>query len=161
MIWWSLFTVIGSFFLMEIMAWATHKYVMHGFLWKFHEDHHQPHDKEDSFFEKNDIFFLIFAIPSWLGIMLGMIYHHYFFVWMGVGIALYGFAYFLIHDVFIHRRFNWINQIETPYFYAIRKAHKVHHKNQTKHEGSCFGMLIVPKKYLIEAKVFLQQKTKK
>jgi beta-carotene 3-hydroxylase len=31
-----------SFLLMEVVTWCTHKFVMHGFLWVLHEDHHQP-----------------------------------------------------------------------------------------------------------------------
>ncbi|MBB3698970.1 sterol desaturase family protein [Flammeovirga yaeyamensis] len=141
--------VLTTFFFMEFVAWATHKYVMHGFLWYLHEDHHEPHDH---FFEKNDAFFLIFAVPSWLGIMLGMMYNQYVFVWIGVGIALYGLCYFLTHDVLIHRRFKWFDKTNNRYFRAIRKAHKVHHKNQGKYDSKCFGMLIVPKKYWEEAK---------
>ncbi|MFB0911389.1 MAG: carotene hydroxylase, partial [Flavobacterium sp.] len=34
------------------------------------------------------------------------------------------------------------------YFRAIRRAHKVHHKHMGKEQGECFGMLIVPWKYL-------------
>ena len=59
--------------------------------------------------------------------------------------------YFLVHDVFIHRRFNWLKKTDNIYFRAIRKAHKVHHKYLTKEDGECFGMLIVPRKYFIEA----------
>ncbi|HBT09596.1 MAG TPA: beta-carotene hydroxylase, partial [Leeuwenhoekiella sp.] len=29
-----------TFTIMEFMAWFTHKYVMHGFLWVLHRDHH-------------------------------------------------------------------------------------------------------------------------
>ena len=47
---------------MEAITWLTHKYVMHGFLWYLHEDHHQP--KYKSLFEKNDLFFVIFASPE-------------------------------------------------------------------------------------------------
>ena len=61
--------VVATFFFMEFMAWFTHKYVMHGFLWMLHRDHHEPHNHV---FERNDAFFLIFAIPSWLCIMFGM-----------------------------------------------------------------------------------------
>jgi beta-carotene 3-hydroxylase len=149
MFWWGPFVLLATFFGMEFMAWFTHKFVMHGFMWYFHRDHHQV---EAGFFEKNDVFFLIYAIPSWLGIMLGMMYNAYFFVWMGYGIAVYGVAYFLVHDVFIHRRYRFIREIDHPYFYAIRKAHKVHHKNQDKEEGACFGMLLVPPKFYREAK---------
>jgi len=136
--------LIISFFLMEFIAWSAHKYLMHGLLWKVHEDHHQP---TKSWFERNDFFFLLFAIPSWLCIMLGMIYGHQFSIGFGFGIALYGLIYFLIHDVLIHRRFKWFNKTKNRYLIAVRKAHKVHHKNRFKEDGECFGMLIVPLKY--------------
>jgi beta-carotene 3-hydroxylase len=84
--------------------------------------------------------------------MLGLMYKQYGFVWMGFGIMAYGFTYFLIHDVFIHRRFKWIREINTPYFLAIRRAHKMHHKHINKEDGECFGLLIVPLKYYIEAR---------
>ncbi len=134
---------------MEFMAWASHKYLMHGSMWFFHRDHHQT---EPGFFERNDTFFFIFAIPSWLCIMLGLMYKAYPSVWVGGGIALYGLCYFLVHDVFIHRRFNWFRNSEWIYFMAIRKAHKVHHKHLNKEDGECFGMLWVPKKYFKEAR---------
>lgn len=140
---------IVTFLLMEFSAWAMHKYVMHGFMWCFHKDHHV---EEPGFFERNDVFFLIYAIPSWLCIMLGLINNTIPVVWIGFGIAAYGFTYFLIHDVYIHRRFKWIRDINRPYFMAIRKAHKIHHKHLGKHEGECFGMLLVPLKYYKEAK---------
>lgn len=129
---------------MEFIAWSAHKYLMHGILWKVHEDHHQP---TNSWFEKNDFFFLIFAIPSWLCIMLGLMYGYNFIVGFGFGIALYGVIYFLVHDVLIHRRFKWFDNTQNRYFIAVRKAHKVHHKNRFKEDGKCFGMLIVPLKY--------------
>jgi beta-carotene 3-hydroxylase len=53
---------------MEGVAWLTHKYVMHKWLWVLHEDHHK---KSTGFFEKNDAFFLIFAIPSMLLLLFG------------------------------------------------------------------------------------------
>lgn len=140
---------VATFFFMEFMAWFMHKYVMHGIMWKFHKDHHQ---KEPGFFEKNDVFFMIFAIPSWLCIMLGLIFQSYIAVWIGAGIAAYGFTYFLVHDVFIHQRFKWFKRSDVPYLKAIRKAHKVHHKHLGKEEGECFGMLVVPPKYYREAK---------
>ena len=129
---------------MEFAAWAAHKYLMHGFLWVVHEDHHQPTGKV---FQKNDLFFLIFAIPSWLLIMLGFIYEAYFSVGAGFGIAAYGLTYFLIHDVLIHRRFEWFDKTQNKYFKAIRKAHKIHHKHLGKEDGECFGLLVVPLKY--------------
>jgi beta-carotene 3-hydroxylase len=145
---------LATFFIMEFMAWSTHRFVMHGFMWYFHEDHHVPHQK---MFERNDVFFLIYAIPSWLCIMLGMMNAHVWSVAIGFGILLYGIAYFLVHDVLIHRRFKWFDNTDNWYFRALRKAHKVHHKNQGKEEGQCFGMLCVPLKYFKEAKKAKQQ----
>ena len=136
--------LIATFIAMEFVAWFTHKYVMHGFLWNVHEDHHV---KEPGFFEKNDLFFLIFAIPSWLCIMLGMMYKAPVSVAIGFGIAVYGLAYFLVHEVFIHQRFNWFKNSNWLYFRVIRYAHKMHHKHLGKYQGESFGMLIVHPKY--------------
>jgi beta-carotene 3-hydroxylase len=153
----NIFVVILTFCFMEFMAWFMHKYVMHGFMWYFHEDHHQPLPKLFGFFERNDIFFLVFAIPSWLCIMLGLMYGHPIAVSIGAGIAVYGFAYFLVHEVFIHRRLSWFKHSDNIYLRAIRKAHKVHHKKMHKEDGECFGMLIVPFRYFKEAKEAMQK----
>ena len=53
-------TTLITFLVMEGITWCTHKFVMHGFLWYLHEDHHQP--KYKNLFEKNDLFFIIFAL---------------------------------------------------------------------------------------------------
>jgi beta-carotene 3-hydroxylase len=137
--------VVFTFFTMEGAAWFTHKYIMHGVGWYFHRDHHVH---PPGFFEKNDVFFLIFAIPSWLFTMTGMMHGNDWKLWVGVGIALYGIAYFLVHEVFIHQRIRWFRQSRHPYFRAIRKAHYTHHRNTGKENGVCFGMLWVPVKYL-------------
>ena len=66
----SILLVLIAFSAMEFMAWFTHKYVMHGFLWNLHRDHH--HRDNVGFFEKNDYFFLIFAIPGITLLYFGM-----------------------------------------------------------------------------------------
>jgi beta-carotene 3-hydroxylase len=120
-------------------------------MWYFHEDHHQP---RGGFFEKNDAFFLIFAVPSCLLIVFGSMGAFDFRFFIGIGILLYGLSYFLIHDVLIHQRFDWFSRTDNVYFRAIRKAHKVHHKHLNKEHGECFGMLYVPKKYFVEAAAY-------
>jgi beta-carotene 3-hydroxylase len=134
-----------TFGIMEGITWCTHKYVMHGFGWYLHEDHHQP--KYANVFEKNDAFFVIGAIPSitlfYLGTIDGLNYK--FFI--GLGILLYGIGYFLIHDVLIHQRFKWFKTTKNKYLVGLRKAHKIHHKHLGKEDGECFGMLFVPFKY--------------
>lgn len=133
---------------MEFMAWFSHKYIMHGFGWFLHEDHHQPHK---GWFEKNDAYFIFYAVISTSLVILWSEGYFDFGLSMGLGILFYGIAYFLVHDVFIHRRFNWLKNTDNVYFRAIRKAHKVHHKHQGKEDGECFGMLLVPMKYFKEA----------
>ncbi len=144
------FITLGTFFAMEGVAWLTHKYVMHGLLWMLHEDHHQKNPT--SFFEKNDYFFLIFAIPGILCLAVGLYTSLTYLLFIGLGITLYGFAYFLVHDIFIHQRFKWLRNTDNVYFRAIRRAHKMHHKHLSKEDGECFGMLWVPTKYFIEAR---------
>jgi beta-carotene 3-hydroxylase len=143
----TLFTYI----LMEGITWCTHKFVMHGWMWYFHEDHHQP---RGGFFEKNDAFFLIFAVPSCLLIVFGSMAAFDWRFYVGIGILLYGVSYFLIHDVLIHQRFDWFSRTDNLYFRAIRKAHKIHHKHLNKEHGECFGMLYVPRKYFVEAAAY-------
>jgi beta-carotene 3-hydroxylase len=131
---------------MEAVAWFTHKYIMHGFLWHLHKDHHSK--ETSSFFEKNDYFFLIFAIPGILFLFAGSFIPSLSrLLYPGIGIVLYGVTYFLVHDVFIHQRFKVLRNIDNFYFKAIRRAHKIHHKNISKEYGECFGMLWVPLKY--------------
>ena len=150
--------VVGTFVTMEGITWLTHRFIMHGFLWYLHEDHHQP---APGFFEKNDIFFLIFAIPSFLSILFGTLWEVYWLQAIGFGVMAYGFAYFLVHDVIIHQRFKWFTHSNNTYVKSIRWAHKMHHKHLEKKEGESFGMLWVYKKHTDKVKVakrFLKQK---
>jgi beta-carotene 3-hydroxylase len=134
-----------AFFGMEFAAWFTHKFIMHGTMWHFHRDHHDQ--SNPGFFEKNDVFFLIYAIPSWLGIMFGSMNGFDFKFYIGIGILAYGIAYFLVHEVVIHQRFEWFSKSNNWYVKGIKRAHKIHHKNIGKYNGENFGMLIVPFKY--------------
>ena len=139
-----------AFVSMEGVTWLTHKFVMHGFFWNLHEDHHQP--GYPHVFERNDAFFIIFASPSITLFYFGTLGEINYLFFIGLGIMLYGMAYFIIHDVLIHRRFNWFKNTNNNYLKALRKAHKVHHKHLGKEEGECFGMLFVPLKYFREVK---------
>ena len=80
----NFFIFLGVFLFMECVTWCTHKFVMHGFMWYFHADHHQP--KYAHIFERNDIFFVIFAIPSillfYFGVEGGL--NYLFFIGLGV-----------------------------------------------------------------------------
>lgn len=136
---------VATFLMMEGMAWFTHKYVMHGFLWKLHKDHHKKDHKH--WWERNDLFFVFYAVIS-IGFFLLWRYEG---VWIalpiGLGILAYGIAYFTVHDIFIHQRFKIFRNANNRYAKGVRRAHKMHHKHLGKDEGECFGMLWVPFKY--------------
>ena len=133
---------------MEFVAWSAHKYLMHGWLWIWHEDHHKPHFEKEGFFEKNDLFFLVFAIPSMACYILGTLVPSLALLfYVGVGISIYGLIYFLIHDVYIHQRFHWFRQLDSTYSRGILRAHGAHHAKMTKEDGESFGLLVVAAKY--------------
>lgn len=135
----------STFFFMEFMAWFTHKYVMHGFLWSLHKDHH--HKDHGSWWERNDLFFIFYALVS-IGCFLLWQYENIWFTLpIGLGILAYGIAYFTVHDIFIHQRFKMFRNADNWYAKGIRRAHKIHHKHLGKEEGENFGMLMVPFKY--------------
>ncbi len=139
--------VIGVALGMEFVAWFTHKYVMHGFLWVLHEDHHRPHAGK---MEKNDWFAVFFALIAAPTVMLGS----YFQIWplmsLGIGMTLYGIAYMLFHDVLFHKRLKKIFKLGAPkwwYMKRIIKAHRVHHSSTDQGADKAFGFLYASKKY--------------
>jgi len=139
-------TILITTFLMEGVAWSMHKFVMHGPFWNLHEDHHVK-DNHDSFLERNDYFFVFFAIISITAFSLWSIFGWQVCLGIGIGVFIYGIIYFIIHDLFIHQRIKIWRKTKNPYLLAIRRAHKMHHKHLGRHKGECFGMLWVPMKY--------------
>lgn len=139
----AILIIIGAFFFMEFVAWFAHKYVMHGFLWVLHRDHHQRDGRK---WEWNDVFAVIFAIPSIVLIYLGWPVFDYRF-WLGIGIFLYGFAYFMFHDVYVHQRVKMLGGLRNRYLDATIKAHMDHHG--PKFYGN-YGFLIAPFAYYKE-----------
>ncbi|SFT08428.1 sterol desaturase family protein [Sphingobacterium wenxiniae] len=134
-----------TFILMEGATWIIHKYVMHGFLWVLHRDHHD-HSNE-GILEMNDYFFVIFSLPTIALMYFGSLKDLNYLFFIGLGIMLYGMAYFFVHDIFIHQRIKIFSRTQNPYFLALRRAHKQHHKHTGKEDGECFGFLYVPFKY--------------
>ena len=84
--------LIGSFSIMEFMAWFTHKYIMHGFLWSLHKDHHKKDHK--SWFERNDTFFIFYAVVSMIFVISWSDYGFTLGLPIAIGIFLYGLTYF-------------------------------------------------------------------
>lgn len=146
--------ILGAFILMEGVAWTLHKYVMHGFLWWVHKDHHITHDKK---FEKNDFFALVFAIPSWLFMMFGIMAGCDYRLYIGIGVTLYGVCYVLVHEGLIHGRIKILANTQNPRLLALRNGHLAHHQHDKKADykkenDKCYGMLWVPYRFFAEAK---------
>ena len=136
--------VIAAFFFMEFMAWFTHKFVMHGFLWVLHKDHHIRDGRK---IEWNDVFAIVFALPSILLIYFGVMNPNSIMLSIGIGIAAYGFAYFMFHDVYVHQRVKILKGLSNRYLRATVKAHQEHH-NPNAHYN--YGFLIAPIRYYRE-----------
>lgn len=140
----SLITV-ATFVFWEFVAWFTHKYVMHGFLWAWHRSHHTVHDHA---FERNDLFAVVFSIPS-----IALIYYFSlesyspYGIAVGLGIFCYGLFYLVFHDIIVHQRFRWRPARRSRYLQRMISAHYIHHSKHTKEGCEAFGFLYAPKKY--------------
>jgi beta-carotene 3-hydroxylase len=129
---------------MEGVAWASHKYVMHGFAWAWHRDHHEPHE---GVLERNDRFGLVGA-----GLSIGLFALGSPMVmgvdawqpgtWLGLGVLLYGVIYTLVHDGLVHQRwFRWAPK--GGYAKRLVQAHKLHHATVSREGGVSFGFVLV------------------
>lgn len=137
--------VIATFLLWEGVAWFSHKYIMHGFLWTWHKSHHTVHQ---SFFERNDLFAVVFSLPSIALIAyFTLVKYNPYLVAVGVGIFCYGLFYFIFHDVIVHQRLRWRPRKQSRYLRRMIHAHYIHHNRHTKEGCQAFGFLWAPGKY--------------
>lgn len=142
-----IFLIVASFAFMEFVAWSNHKYVMHGFLWSLHRDHHTSDIAGKPVLQKNDLFFLIYAIPAIILIIIGLSLPNPYMIVIGAGITLYGVTYFIIHDVVYHQRLPWFKNPTNAYIKAIIKAHGAHHKPKNVSDFKNYGLLVFPKRF--------------
>ena len=157
-----LYILIGlvAFLFMEFIAWSNHKYLMHGALWIWHKDHHKrdskkakmPLNTEAKHFEKNDRFFILYASPAIILLIMGFAFNTPSLVAIGIGITAYGITYFIIHDVIIHERLPlpFLYNMNNRYIRGIRRALLAHHRPKTKKDFHNYGLLIFPSKFLKE-----------
>ena len=138
---------LGALIGMEGVAWVMHRYVMHGWLWSLHQSHHEP---RSGVFELNDLFAVVFALPSIVLIWAGLRYWNPA-LWIGLGIMAYGMIYAIFHDGLVHRRF----PLPFPSRWLKRQvqAHRLHHAVSTKHGAVSFGFLWAPNARSLKARV--------
>jgi beta-carotene 3-hydroxylase len=151
--------VLATVAAMELVAWASHKYVMHGFGWGWHRDHHEPHDK---LLEKNDLYALVgaalsiamFALGSPLVMGAGAWQPA---TWIGLGVLIYGVIYTLIHDGLVHQRyFRWVPR--GGYARRLVQAHKLHHATTSKEGGVSFGFVVARDPAALKRELAVQRK---
>ena len=139
----GLLLFVTTVIVMEGVAYIAHRWVMHGFGWVLHASHHRPRLGR---WEANDLYALIFALPSiglfWWGIGLG---HGALYAWVGGGIAAYGAIYLGFHDIIVHKRIGTRYIPRSDYMKRIIQAHRLHHVVETKHGTLSFGFLWAPK----------------
>jgi len=135
--------VLAALAAMEGVAWASHKYVMHGFAWSWHRDHHEPHN---GLLERNDRFGLVGAALSIAMFALGSPWimgeaAWWPGTWIGLGILGYGIVYTLVHDGLVHQR--WFRYVpRRGYLKRIVQAHNLHHATVGKEGGVSFGFVL-------------------
>lgn len=134
--------VLATVSAMEFVAWGSHRYVMHGFGWAWHRDHHEPHENN---LEKNDLYALVGAALSVAMFALGspMILGESAWwpgTWIGLGVLIYGVIYTLVHDGLVHQRwFRWVPR--GGYARRLVQAHRLHHATIGREGGVSFGFV--------------------
>jgi beta-carotene 3-hydroxylase len=157
-LWAIILLILATVIAMEFVAWASHKYIMHGFGWGWHRDHHEPHD---NVLEKNDLFGLVgaamsismFAIGSPLVMGAGAWDPA---TWIGLGILFYGIIYTAVHDGLVHQRyFRYVPK--GGYAKRLVQAHKLHHATASKEGGVSFGFVFARDPAKLKAELKMQR----
>lgn len=135
----KLLFVLGMILFMEVFAWATHKYVMHGIGWKWHRSHHEPNGGK---LEKNDLYAVTFAAVVVSMFAIGTVWEVWW--WAALGATIYGVIYAFVHDIMVHHRFGtrWVPR--RGYAKRLLQAHRLHHSVKERDGGVSFGFLIAP-----------------
>ena len=146
-----------TFLFWEGVAWFTHKYIMHGFLWRWHKSHHSMHDHA---LEKNDLFAIVFSIPSIaLFYYFTQVEYNPYLISVAIGIFCYGLFYLVFHDIIVHQRIKWRPKKRSAYLQRMIHAHYIHHSKHTKEGGEAFGFLFAPGKYAPKKFIFKRKRS--
>jgi beta-carotene 3-hydroxylase len=122
---------------MEFVAWATHRWIMHGPMWFLHRSHHGTGKER---FEANDLFGVFFSFVSILLIWIGKDELGFVFG-LGFGMTGYGIAYLVMHDIWTHGRFGKAKLPRNTYILRLVRAHRIHHSRDALDGTRNFGFL--------------------
>jgi len=124
-------------FIMECVAYASHRWIMHGPMWFLHRSHHRERVGK---FEANDWFGVGFSLVSIFFICVG-IGRYPTLMGFGFGMAAYGLAYLLMHDFLTHGRFGRKEMPKNSYLRRLVRAHRIHHSKDEFDGTRNFGFL--------------------
>jgi beta-carotene 3-hydroxylase len=152
-----------AFVAMEPVAYAAHRWVMHGPGWGLHRSHHRRPPATSlaatalaataldsgavvtsswrERIEANDAFPVAFAGVTVVAMAAGTRSRRLAaLVPVAAGVTAYGAAYSAVHDLYIHRRLGgWLGRLErSKAGAALARAHVVHHRGG----GEPYGMLL-------------------
>jgi len=143
--------LVATVLAMEGVAYVTHRWVMHGPGWFLHASHHR---RREGRFEANDLYAVIFAIPSIILIFGGVqLDWGAWATWIGAGIAAYGAIYFGFHDVIVHQRIRHRYVARSTYMKRIVQAHRLHHATETKYGSVSFGFIWAPRPEVLKRRL--------
>ena len=99
--WLALAIVAATLVATEALAWAVHRWVMHGIGWRWHRSHHEP--EPGCVLETNDAYSAIASVAvTALFVASGGPSSPWW--WVGLGATLYGVLYAVVHDGWAHGR---------------------------------------------------------
>jgi beta-carotene 3-hydroxylase len=131
----TLVVIVTSVFATEALSYLSHRFLMHGPGWRTHRSHHRP---PSGGFERNDLFPLAASSLAIGAFAVGTSVDRLgWLVAGGVGMTIYGVAYLLVHEVYVHERIGRIAR-PVPYLEWLKRSHRLHHLDG----GEPYGMLL-------------------
>jgi beta-carotene 3-hydroxylase len=116
---------------MDFWAAILHGRLWHARLWPVHRSHHEPPSGAGRL-EANDALSLLHAPIAIALIVVGCrgtpgVLREIAFG-AGIGMSLFGVAYFVVHDGLVHARLPVHGLLRFRYFRAVARAHRAHHE---------------------------------
>lgn len=138
----ALLIVFLTIAFMEWVAYATHRWIMHGPLgWGWHKSHHDP--DHHGTFEKNDFYAAVFSVVAIALFAVGTFVWAPLF-WVAVGVTCYGLIYFIVHDGLVHQRWPFRAVPKRGYLRRLYQAHRLHHAVEGRDDCVSFGFVYAP-----------------
>ncbi len=125
--------------LMEPISAAIHRWFGHGPGWVLHRSHHED---ELVGLEANDVIPAVSALLTMVAFWVGVsVPGAAAAVPLALGATIYGLAYFVLHDLYIHRRIPLLPR-RVAWLEPIRLAHLEHHSTGTGNWGILSGVAV-------------------